>query len=141
QCRRPVPGLQATLELVPRQPLGRNPVLPLPLPIATSPAGGRDHESLLAYRAEAVEARMEKSLGIRGVDAEAFANLWRTAGLGDPGRNIHAFAFQRQGRPAPVLQLRWNWPAVQAAGQQEVRWRYGRRQAEVHVTAKLSSTD
>jgi hypothetical protein len=129
--REPLAGeVQVQLELLPRQPPFGPGGLPLPTPV-----DAQGTEGLLAYRAEELEAVEPKYRGVTFYDNKAFADQWRATGAENPGKPTRAYSFRRP--LAPFLQLDSRVAGAHIHGIQQVRWHLGRRQAEVHVTARL----
>jgi hypothetical protein len=124
--------VQVQLELIPRQP----PFGPGGLPLPT-PHDVQGTEGLLAYRSEELEAVEPKYRGVTFYDSKAFADHWRTTGAESLGKPTRAYSFRRP--QAPVLQLDPRVAGAHIHGIQQVQWHLGRRQAEVHVTARLAA--
>jgi hypothetical protein len=133
----PVGGKCAVrLELVPRYPLGAG-AAPLPLP---TPRGARSTElGYLAYRAEGVEAQLQRVLRVNNVSPTVFAQEWPSELRADLGTLGYSCSFQRVDGQGPELrlQLRPKPPAVHAV--QEVSARAGTRHAEIRATASLTA--
>jgi hypothetical protein len=134
----PVTGVFYLLpDFVPRRPLGPLPTLVLPDPV------GAVHEmAFLAYRAEGVQARVERPGRLAGalppttVPYRTFIDLW-LAGRDTPPTPTAVYTAQRDPGGAPFLQLQLGPESRPARGTQEIKWTIGQRQAEMNAVVRL----
>lgn len=133
EFNRPVAiGVQVLLDLVPRTPLGLLSALPLPTPV-----GARTVQGFLAIRVEGVQFKIDRHLGVNGMDPATFAAAWKDAGGEDPGQNLHAYLFNRaQGSP-PVLRLSFQLPRQFEQCTQNVHWEVEEGRAKVTAIAQF----
>jgi hypothetical protein len=134
----PVSGVFYLLpDFVPRRPLGPLPTLVLPDPV------GAVHEmAFFAYRAEGVQARVERPGRLTGalppttVPYRTFVDLW-LAGRDAPPTPTAVYTAQRDPGGAPFLQLQLGLESRSAKGTQEIKWTIGQRQAEMNAVVRL----
>ncbi len=134
----PVTGVFYLLpDFVPRRPLG--PLATLELP---DPVGAVLEMAFFAYRAEGVQARVERPGRLAGalppstLPFRNFVDLW-LAGRDTPPTPTAVYTAQRDPGGAPFLQLHLGPESRSAKGTQEIKWTIGQRQAEMNATARL----
>jgi hypothetical protein len=142
ELQRPIPGgVQVMLELVPRQPFGPIIMLPLPAPLGVRPADGVGKDSYLAYRQEGMNFHVaSEHQRIKGSDPKNFGDFWRSARMGDPGPQLHVYAFRR-GPEGPYLRLAIGRPLTAIKAFQSVRWLVNPQRADLQLTARVTAPD
>ncbi|MGE3807009.1 MAG: hypothetical protein AB7K24_20285 [Gemmataceae bacterium] len=128
-------GVQIGLELVPRGPLGPGLLLPVPRPLQI-----RKSDGYLAYRGDGLQIRHVDSQRVTGVLPDRFAEVWKGTGMPDPGPQIFAFTFDRV-KGAPVVQLELSVPGASVTCKQQLNWQVGAHQADLSLTAQITSSD
>jgi hypothetical protein len=82
---------------------------------------------------------VDQTLRITGIDRATFADFWRSAGMGDPGPNTHAYSFHRAPGGAPLLRVTLRPLDDQNQATQTVTWKVLRDRAELRVRTRLTS--
>jgi hypothetical protein len=127
-------GAQVSLELVPRQALGSNVALPLPVP-----HDARTSDGYVALQVEKLQAQVAEHVRVIGLAARAFIRVWDEAGMPDPGTALNAYSFQRAAG-APVLRVNLAPAPNDAECTQKVTWHLvNTRQADVTFAARVRS--
>lgn len=130
-------GVQVTLDLVPRSPLGPGTELALPSPLGVQTSEG----GYLAYRVEGLEASGVEWRRVTGIDPKQFRQVWQAFGLEDPGRIEHAYSFRRAGGAAPFLRLDLRPAPSRLSCVQEIDWQLGTERADFRLAARLESPE
>jgi hypothetical protein len=127
-------AVQILVELVPTQPIGSRPVLPLPFPV-----GADSTEGFLAFRVDSLQASVFEHRRITGIEPSLFSRMWRLTGGDDPGMPERAYSFRRAGGAAPYLQLELKSWAILTDCAQKISLRLSGQDIKLEASATLKS--
>jgi hypothetical protein len=123
--------IQLHLELLGRQPMGRNPALAVPVA-----AGSVERQTFLAYRLQGIQANLMESRGWEKVSEDSFwLKIWLPL-RAEPRSARPAQAFARERDSQGVVRLNLLTPALKGHGEQRVAWSVGPGRAELSAVGR-----